>query len=441
MRFVRLVRGALWRLRFAGDFGATRAPREFARLDPAARRLRLAGLLFDQVRYFGSRPDALPEWRDAARLTSAEELWRSWHRLPIMTKETLRLGFEPVAIRDRLHIKGVVSASGGSTGEPTRFLHDRRMIRASAAAELYSRLGMGWTPDMPIVAVWGAERDIGRQVALRTRVTHRVLGVHIIDGYQMTADVADRCVDLITRLRPVALYGFTSMVEHIARELLRRGIIPPPGSVRTVWNGGEMLNPEQARLVRQAFGVPFLNLYGGREVGTMACQFAAGEPLEVLRPWVFIEVVDDSGNPVQPGQSGRLLVTSTACRGTPFLRYEVGDLGSYRAEDADESGIHHLSGLTGRIGSVIDLPDGRQVNMLLWNHFFKEFPEVHQFQVRIRDARGLRILLRGTTLSPDRQADLERRLRDFLRSVPVELVWVDRIPLTGQGKLIQVVRE
>src|SRR5205823_5031570 len=89
-----------------------------ARLDPEQARLDMARRLQQQIRYFGSREDALPEWKKAARIRDPLELWRRWTDLPIVTKDTLRENFDARQLKERLKIPGVVSSTGGSTGEP-----------------------------------------------------------------------------------------------------------------------------------------------------------------------------------------------------------------------------------------------------------------------------------------------------------------------------------
>ena len=107
------------------------------------------------------------------------------------------------------------------------------------------------------------------------------------------------------------------MLEFVAGRVLELGKQVPSGMVRVAWNGGEMLFPEQVAVFKKAFGVPILNLYGGREFSAIACQYKADDPLYVLRPWQFVELVDENGKPVGPGEIGRIICTSTICRGTP----------------------------------------------------------------------------------------------------------------------------
>ncbi|MBD0320253.1 MAG: AMP-binding protein [Gemmatimonadetes bacterium] len=337
---------------------------------------------------------------------------------------------------------GRPSSTGGSTGEPTPFVHDAAMVSATGASLYYARRRMGWRPGMPVVALWGSERDIGKYTSWDRRAVARLQNLHLVDGYVLDSATVDRVVERLTRFRRAAVYGFTSMLEYVARELVRRGDDRVRGRVRVAWNGGEMLFPEQSELFRRAFGVPILNFYGGRELSAMAFQPAEGLPLRVLRPHLFVEVVDDEGRPVPPGVPGRMLWTSTVCRATPFLRYDVGDRGIYAADGADEAGIHTLAELQGREAGLVRLPDGRTVNCLYWNHLFKEFPEVEQFQVAWREREpAVELRLRGAGFSAEREGELRRTTALVLGDTPLSVAWLRQIPLTAQGKLLQVVRE
>jgi phenylacetate-CoA ligase len=211
--------------------------------------------------------------------------------------------------------------------------------------------------------------------------------------------------------------------------------------VRVAWNGGEMLHDDQVARFRDVFGVPILNYYGGRELGTIAAQREAGGPLLLVRPYVFVELVGDDDRPVAPGRSGRLIVTSTHGRGTPFLRYDIGDVASCREDGLDASGVTRLDALLGRAGSVLQLPTGATVSNNYWNHLLKEAPEIEQFQVRLRADGSLRLTFVGQPFGPAREAWLRRVLREFLGPLAVEMAWVDEIPPTRLGKRLQVVAD
>jgi phenylacetate-coenzyme A ligase PaaK-like adenylate-forming protein len=416
--------------------------KEFAKIRPSEQRRALARKLLDQIQYFGQRADALPEWREAARIQDPDVLWRVWPSLPILTKKDLQERFPAAEIGQRFGIPGVVNSTGGSTGEPTRFFHDTTMIRKTQAVVFYTREQMGWRPGMPTIIVWGSERDIGRATASRKqRFDNRLRNEYLLDGYHLGDQTVDRVLEIAHKRAPVAIYGFTSMLEFVARAILNRNAALRSGQIAAAWNGGEMLFQEQKDVFRLAFGHPLLNIYGGRELSAMACQTSEDGYLEVLRPWLFLEIVDDAGRPTAPGESGRLIWTSTVCHGTPFLRYDIEDLGSYNPESLTESGISAIAELHGRVAGLLELPDGRKINNIYWNHLFKEITEVKQFQVILRSTGQLNILLIGARLSTEREQQLRAVLRNFLGPIPVDLKWVDNIPRTSQGKLVQVIRE
>jgi phenylacetate-CoA ligase len=412
----------------------------FPQLPPDEQRKALGARLLRQIRYFGARADALPEWREAARIDNPEDLLRIWPDLPVVTKDDLRTRFPAEEIGRRFEVAGRANCTGGSTGEPVHFFHDTEMLKSGIAAITFSAIRMGWVPGMPTIIVWGSERDVKKATTFRNRTHGRLRNHFLVDGYNLSDDTVERmCTEL--QRGPVAIYGFTSMLEFVARRVVETKQQIRPGVVRTAWNGGETLFPEQSQLFREAFGVPLFNRYGGRELSVMACQFAEGAPLQVLRPWLFLEVLNDRGRPAGPGEIGRLVWTSSICRGTPFLRYDVEDLGTFRASDSNESGVTAIDALHGRVGGLLELPGGRKISNLYWNHFFKEVKEVAQFQVILRKDRTLQILLRGAGFSPERDSAVRGLLAHFLVDVPFHLQWVERIPLTKDGKLVQAYKE
>lgn len=437
-----LLRAAFWRA-FLRQRGLAPYLDELDRhgeLDPAAARDDLGRRLLAQLKYFATRADALPEWLAAAKLEDIDALWDVWPTLPVVTKADLQTRFEAKNLKHRLGLAGVISSTGGSTGEPTSYLHDRDMLSWTCAGRYFARRQFGWQPGQATICVWGSERDIGRQRTLRNRCTAWLRNEWLVDGYQLNEATVDGVLQHLTRHRRTALYGFTSMLEFVAQRVLERGVVLP-GQVTAAWTGGETLSDRQADRFFRAFGTPLQDFYGGRELGPIAYQQHNHRSLRVLRPFVFAEVVDEKNRPAAPGSTGRLLLTSTVCRGTPFLRYDIGDLACCDPQDQDACGVRAISRLQGRTGEVLKLPTGRTVHSMFWNHLFKEIGEVQQFQVVLRDERSLLLRLRGTPWPEERDRMVRGVVAGLVGDMPLEIRWVDQIPRTAQGKLLQTVRE
>ncbi len=225
----------------------------FQSLNPTEQRLEIARRLLAQVKHFASRGDALPEWIEAATVRNPEDLWAIWPSLPIVSKSMLNTSFEPVEMQCRFKLKGRIDSTGGSTGEPTRFFLDDAMLRASRGVHLYTRLKMGWRPGMPTIIVWGSERDIGRQSKPLHRVAHALYGDCLIPGFKIDDASVSRIIAMLRRESPVAMYGYSSLLEYIAERTLASGEQVQPKSVAVAWNGGEMLFENQVELFKRAF--------------------------------------------------------------------------------------------------------------------------------------------------------------------------------------------
>lgn len=414
--------------------------RGYSSMQPELARKDMGERLLSQIHYFGSRADALPEWKKYSTIKDSEELWNIWESLPILSKDDLRDRFHPDKLIS-LGIKGEISSTGGSTGEPTPFIHDAQMLDANTATRLYAWMQMGWKPGMTTICIWGSQRDIGKARQTRTKLSAYRANQYLIDGYSLGEHTIDAVLDILGKNKKVAIYGFTSMLEYLAQGVLKKGCLPPRGRVVTAWNGGEMLFDSQSELFEKAFGVPILNFYGGRELSATACQTKTDKSLKITRPLLFCEVVDERGKRVAPGETGRLVWTSTICRSTPFIRYDIGDVGCYGAEHIDASGIFALKELQGRKAGLWNLPNGKTINCLFWNHLFKEYGEVEQFQAAFMQDSKVELRLKGSTFTPERETELRQILAGFIGDIPVSIRWVDKIPLTSQGKLIQAVQE
>ena len=414
---------------------------DYSRQPAEARRSQLAVLLRGLLAGASSLRDAEPEWERVGAIGNEQEFWAAWGQLPILSKEDLRGRFHPRRLLDQGRL-GLVSASGGSTGEPTPYLHDRDMQSAIVATKLQAWMALGWRPGLPTVCLWGSERDIGKQSRFDRRVLRMLKREVLVDGYLLDNATVDKVVAAVARAGSCVMYGFTSMLEFVARELIRRGDTGLRGRLRAAWNGGEMLFPSQSELFERATGVPLQDMYGGREVGAMAYKPSGARCFQDLRPIVHLEVVDDSGHPVAAGATGRLVVTSTLCQGTPFIRYAIGDVATVSTDSTAEGlDMPAIERLEGRTAGLIVLPDGRAVNGVFWNHMFKEIPEVERFQVVLLGGLAIDVRYQGRELSEANRSFVLDAIARVLPGWTSELRRVERLPLTREGKLLQILDE
>lgn len=395
----------------------------------------------DSLRRFGARDDAFPEWAELGNTGSIDDVWNHWSSLPIVTKKDLREKFDPDGIKSRFGVLGKIDTSGGSTGIPTRFLWDSPALEQRAAAQYFFWQKMGWKIGMPVMSLWGAPRDLGQAENPKEKLLRCLRDVTIIDGYEFSQQTVNDAVRTIRSHDHIAVYGYTTLLEQLAREVLDSELSIPPGKVATAWSGAEPLRDDQSELFRRAFGVPIHNQYGGREFGAIGYKMSGHSAFKLFRPTLYLEIVNDKNESCQPEETGRILITTLNGNGSPFIRYENGDLGTYAEMDMTEAGLIGMSRVDGRITSLIRLPDGKTFHSVFWHQLFKDYQEILSFHVHQKQDGSISIDYIGRPFTDDTRVALNALISNMLGGVNFSISRVEELPKTEQGKHLQVTSE
>jgi phenylacetate-CoA ligase len=104
-------------------------------------------------------------------------------------------------------------------------------------------------------------------------------------------------------------------------------------TVRFAESSGWSLAPEIRRMIEAKMNLTVVDQYGCREVWAIGTRVGDG-PFRTVRDNVYVEILDDADQPIrQPGQEGRIVVTSLVQRLMPFIRYDTGDMGAWSSAD------------------------------------------------------------------------------------------------------------
>ncbi|HEX6262976.1 MAG TPA: hypothetical protein VF097_09035 [Actinomycetota bacterium] len=173
---------------------------------------------------------------------------------------------------------------------------------------------------------------------------------------------------LFRRLRKLDrwyLYGHVSALARIA-EIARGGRSLRPLAVVTT---AETLTPDTQRTIEDVFVCPVHSWYGSNEFNGFVMGTEPGARRYVYNPFlVHIEVLDEHGNPTDPGAMGRLVMTDLNNYAMPFLRYDTGDLA---IADDPEAALPRVGEIQGRSSEVLVLEGGVRLTPILvgWKLF------------------------------------------------------------------------
>ena len=205
-----------------------------------------------------------------------------------------------------------------------------------------------------------------------------------------------RILEFIDRLKPTTLVGMPGYAYHLLRLARERSL--DLSSVRLVALGGEAVLPAlKARIVtllesmgaRDPRVVSVFGFTEARQCWT-ECPGARQTGFHLSSDLSLVEIVDPESGAVLPdGESGELVYTTLAGRGSVMLRYRTGDLieGGLTWERCPGCGrrLPRLSSLVRRVSNMRNLElsriKGTYVNFNTLGELLQEIPGVEEWQI------------------------------------------------------------
>jgi phenylacetate-CoA ligase len=346
--------------------------------------------------------------------------------LPIVTKQQLRAAGNE-AVSRHAPARRVTISTSGSSGEPFTFSIDHTYDQWRKAQYLRAYLG-------------GGRRLSDKVLRLTAFPQRRVpwishLGLmreHQISCASDPAQVADAWQALV----PDVLQGYPSSLRSLANHCRDRGRALQPAP-RLVFTDSELLTPDTRALLEQQFAAPVLDVFGTYETDNIAFQCPARGGYHIATDCAVIEIVRD-GRPVPPGEPGEIVVTVLANRTTPFIRYNLRDLGRLLPQPC-ECGLPFplLSGLHGRADDLIVLAGGRQrTAMDVLGRLDHSEASVRHYQLRQLHLGVFELLVVPASgfMAADGQR-LASAIAATLGNAQVTVRTIDAIPPERSGKL------
>ena len=282
-------------------------------------------------------------------------------KLPILAKADIRAAGDSLISSDfdRRQLRGM--RTSGSTGEPLAFYGTRNDQTTFGLARFLRALD------------WGGVRPGHRHGLLRRAPEHlhgdAKLARRLADkgrrlvGLQygtFSDEVLTILVDRLNRERLHSIEGSPPVVAAVAA-FVRRNNLPAP-RLNAIICGGEQLYPCERRLLKEVFGPEPHSKYSSFEVFEIASECPAHRGLHIHAEDLVVEVVDEEGAALQPGHTGRVVLTNLHSYGVPFLRYEIGDYGAIDTGPcACGRGLPRLVGMLGRTSELIVTNTGNRV--------------------------------------------------------------------------------
>lgn len=300
--------------------------------------------------------------------------------LPVWTRQDQRALFS--SLQEPPVPGAFVHATGGSTGEPTRFYVTRESYEWRNAVSDRGYSWAGAEEGRKSYYVWGAPvKPLSHLNKFKVAIHHAIQRREYFNSFIFNDERKMACCREISRFCPSSLVGYAGNLVDLALFVRSHsGVLT--WKARSLVIGAEGLQPGQRELLQETLADEVFMSYGSREFMLIGMECSQHKGYHVTSDNLFVEVVDEQGQPMAPGQTGRILVTDLHNDANPFIRYEIGDLGVWATEPC-ACGLPFplLARVEGRIQEYLVTADGSRLTALFIPHLMKEFVWVLGYQI------------------------------------------------------------
>ena len=252
--------------------------------------------------------------------------------VPFTTKEDLLQGFPYSFFAVPLTKVARIHTSSGTTGKPVVVGYTKRDLQywAHLNARILMAGGLGERDVLQISFNYGLFTG-----GFGFHAGAELLGATVIPASAMSIT---RQINIMMNFKATALVSLPSHALRIGHRLQEMGIDPRGLSLKVGFFGAEPWSEATRKQIEDHLLIKALDNYGLAEVGgpgvSYECEYRQG--LHISEDHFYPEIIDPAtGEVLDPGQEGELVLTTLTKEAFPVLRFRTGDLTSLNYEPCE----------------------------------------------------------------------------------------------------------
>jgi phenylacetate-CoA ligase len=360
------------------------------------------------------------------------------HKLPILTKDTIRTHFPHAIVAQNISKKQLIfQGSSGSTGEPLHYYSTSDSYSMNIAAGLRGWYWMGYRLGDKFVKLSQNPRN-----SIVKKIQDKINRNHYLFAQQLTEANFKRITESINEFKPAIIRGYPDPLFFLAKYMKDNNI--KSSSPKAITTTGNIIFPEARDLIESQFGCKIFDAYsceGGANVfecPTHGCYHSTME-------YAISEILNNNGEEINPGERGRLYTTDLYNYAVPFIRYDSHDI--VTKSDRKCTCNRHLLAIDqieGRDNDILITPSGKYLIVHNFTGFFQqnEITSVQQFQI-IQDKADhivFKLVVTPNFTTSDEKKILQYWSNYIGNDVVIDLDCVAEIPITSSGKRRFIIR-
>ncbi|MCR5421151.1 MAG: hypothetical protein K6E98_09100 [Lachnospiraceae bacterium] len=388
----------------------------------------------------GSR---LPQKRLKKFLTYAKEHCRYYRALncdpadlssfPLLTKEIVSKNYKDITSDEAKNIIYRESYTGGSTGEPFHFMNQMDLDPIYQVV-LWQR--MGYRPGDTILSMDGtklSEESLVQNIYWGKKAKRNLpYGGYFMSSLYLNEDNISLYVDHIMKLKPDFIRAYPMFIYTVAK-YMKDNNIKPLHKTKGIQLTSESSFTYQHDLIEEVFDTTVYMQYGHTECCAFAYTKDSSRIYRTEPLYGFMEILNEEGIFVKPGETGEIVVTSFFNKVMPLIRYKTGDMAEFSGYDGNSLILKKIEGRTQDY--VID-NNGHKVMItaLIMAQHLAALGHIRKWQIEqtVKGAVTMRII-KGNDYTEASEKEISTL---FINNagITTQFEYVDSLSLTSRGK-------
>lgn len=358
---------------------------------------------------------------------------KSLEEFPLLEKQCLLSDLDAISTIEDAH--GVVSLTGGTTGASMKVRYTLEDIQERFALLDHFREAHGYRLGEKVA--WFSGKDLATQKDVdrgRCYRDDRWNQIRFFSTFMINRRNFDSYWSALRAFQPRFMVGFPSSVLDIAMFAREKGL-KADWEVSVMFPTAETVLPVHRDVIAEVFGCKLVDQYASSEGAPFILECSSGR-LHVHPLTGVVEVLDENG---VPAREGEMVVTSFTTRGTPLIRYRIGDrLRLASSEDRCTCGWNFplVDWIDGRTSDFVYSPETGRVNLGNLSNCTKDVEGIVSFQVEQEEVDSILVRVVGDNRFNDVQSGrFEEALRVRVgKAMAIRIERVEDIPRERSGK-------
>lgn len=284
--------------------------------------------------------------------------------LPILTKNDIISNYNDIIPKNIYKISYKHSSTGGSSGDPLKYLLDLRSWSYSNANTIQNWERTDYNYGDRYVALGSTSLFVDKNPSIKHRLYYGLKNKIGLNGINMSRDVCERYIKLIKKQNIKYIYGYASAIYMLAQWVIDNGEYI---SIKACFTTSEVLSNRYRNTIAAAFQCKIVDCYGAHDGGITAYAHDEGN-FEV--GYNCLVRVENMNNQL----SGSALLTDLLNYAMPLINYKLGDeitIGDTLRKTYNGTIIKQV---LGRSTDIIQFRNGNALTAPGFSILFKDLP-------------------------------------------------------------------